>query len=70
MAKLTVVKIGDELGVVLTRKALAILPVKEGDVLFLRPTVRGVEIYAYENELGEEVPIARLIAERRALAKF
>lgn len=65
MIKLKVTKIGNSLGVVLPKEALARLKVKQGDSVFLTEAPDGYRITLYDEELGVQLAEARDIMRRR-----
>jgi putative addiction module antidote len=65
MLKLKVTKIGNSLGVVLPKEALARLKVGQGDALFLTEAPDGYRISLYDEELGVQLAEAREIMRRR-----
>lgn len=65
MLKLKVTKIGNSLGVVLPKEALARLKVEQGDSLFLTEAPDGYRITLYDEELGVQLAEAREIMRKR-----
>ena len=65
MLKLKVTKIGNSLGVVLPKEALARLKVEQGDSLFLTEAPDGYRITLYDEELGAQLAEAREIMRKR-----
>ena len=65
MLKLKVTKIGNSLGVVLPKEALARLKVEQGDALFLTEAPDGYRITLYDEELGVQLAEAREIMRKR-----
>jgi putative addiction module antidote len=65
MLKLKVTKIGNSLGVVLPKEALARLKVEQGDSLFLTEAPDGYRISLYDEELGVQLAEAREIMRKR-----
>lgn len=65
MLKLKVTKIGNSLGVVLPKEALARLKVEQGDSLFLTEAPDGYRITLYDQELGVQLAEAREIMRKR-----
>jgi putative addiction module antidote len=65
MLKLKVTKIGNSLGVVLPKEALARLKVEQGDALFLTEAPDGYRISLYDEELGVQLAEAREIMRKR-----
>jgi putative addiction module antidote len=65
MIKLKVTKIGNSLGVVLPKEALARLKVEQGDSVFLTEAPDGYRITLYDEELGVQLAEARDIMRRR-----
>lgn len=71
---LKVRQIGNSFGVVLPKETLAKMRVGEGDDLHLLETPDGIELRAYDPEIGRQLEVARKIARRyrntlRELAK-
>jgi putative addiction module antidote len=60
-----VTKIGNSLGVVLPKEALARLKVGQGDALFLTEAPDGYRISLYDEELGVQLAEAREIMRKR-----
>jgi putative addiction module antidote len=74
MLKLKVIKIGNSLGVVLPKEALARLKVGQGDALFLTEAPDGYRVVAYDEAIVEQVAGGREFMREfretfRALAK-
>jgi putative addiction module antidote len=74
MIRLKIRKIGNSLGVVLPREALAKLKAGEGDALFVTETPDGVALTAYDDRVAKQVEVMRGLAQRyrntmRILAK-
>ena len=65
MLKLKVTRIGNSLGVVLPKEALARLKVEQGDSLFLTEAPDGYRITLYDEELGVQLTEAREIMRKR-----
>jgi putative addiction module antidote len=65
MLKLKVTRIGNSLGVVLPKEALARLKVEQGDSLFLTEAPDGYRITLYDEELGVQLAEAREIMRKR-----
>jgi len=65
MIKLKVTKIGNSLGVVLPKEALARLKVDQGDSVFLTEAPDGYRITLYDEPLGIQLAEARDIMRRR-----
>jgi putative addiction module antidote len=65
MLKLKVTKIGNSLGVVLPKEALARLKVGQGDALFLTEAPDGYRISLYDEALGVQLAEAREIMRKR-----
>jgi putative addiction module antidote len=59
-----VTAVGDALGIVLPREALAKLGVEEGDSLYLTEAANGVEISPYDEELGRKVEIGKRVVRK------
>jgi putative addiction module antidote len=65
MIKLKITKIGNSLGVVLPKEALARLKVDQGDAVFLTEAPDGYRITIYDEELGIQLAEARDIMRKR-----
>jgi putative addiction module antidote len=65
MIKLKVTKIGNSLGVVLPKEALARLKVEQGDLVFLTEAPDGYRISLYDEELGIQLAEARDVMRKR-----
>jgi putative addiction module antidote len=65
MIKLKITKIGNSLGVVLPKEALARLKVEQGGSLFLTESPDGYRISVYDEELGVQLAEARDIMRKR-----
>ncbi len=65
MIKLKVTKIGNSLGVVLPKEALARLKVDQGDSVFLTEAPDGYRISLYDAELGVQLAEARNVMRKR-----
>jgi putative addiction module antidote len=65
MITLRVTKIGNSLGVVLPKEALARLKVEQGGSLFLTEAPDGYRISVYDEELGVQLAEARNIMRKR-----
>jgi putative addiction module antidote len=65
MITLKVTKIGNSLGVVLPKEALARLKVEQGGSLFLTEAPDGYRISVYDEELGVQLAEARNIMRKR-----
>jgi putative addiction module antidote len=65
MIKLKITKIGNSLGVVLPKEALARLKVEQGDTVFLTDAPDGYRITLYDQELGIQLAEARDIMRKR-----
>ena len=65
MIKLRITKIGNSLGVVLPKEALARLKVDQGDSVFLTEAPDGYRITLYDEELGIQLAEARDIMRKR-----
>jgi putative addiction module antidote len=65
MIKLKITKIGNSLGVVLPKEALARLKVEQGDSVFLTDAPDGYRITLYDQELGIQLAEARDIMRKR-----
>ena len=65
MIKLKITKIGNSLGVVLPKEALARLKVEQGGTLFLTEAPDGYRISVYDEELGVQLAEARSIMRKR-----
>ena len=59
MLKVKVTQIGNSLGVILPKEALARLKVEKGDTLSLVETPNGVELSVYDESLDDEMDAAR-----------
>jgi putative addiction module antidote len=67
-------KVGNSLGVVLTKELVARLRVTQGDQLFVQETVDGVQLTPYDPEFGRQMEIAKRVMREdrdalRALSK-
>jgi putative addiction module antidote len=74
MIQLKIRKIGNSLGVVLPKEALARLKAGEGDVLFVSETPDGLTLSIIDERVAEQVDVMRDVAQRyrntlRTLAK-
>jgi putative addiction module antidote len=74
MMQLKIRKIGNSLGVVLPKEALARLKAGEGDVLFVSETPDGLTLSIIDERVAEQVDVMRDVAQRyrntlRTLAK-
>lgn len=72
--QLKIRKIGNSLGVVLPKEALARLKAGEGDVLFVSETPDGLTLSIIDERVAEQVDVMRDVAQRyrntlRTLAK-
>ena len=65
MITLKVTKIGNSLGVILPKEALARLKVEQGGSLFLTEAPDGYRISVYDEELGVQLAEARNIMRTR-----
>jgi putative addiction module antidote len=65
MIKLKVTQIGNSLGVVLPKEALARLNVDKGDELYLTPAPDGYRITPQAEGLADQLEAARTIMRRR-----
>ena len=65
MIKLKITKIGNSLGVVLPKEALARLKVDQGDAVFLTEAPDGYRITLYDEQLGIQLAEARDIMRKR-----
>jgi putative addiction module antidote len=65
MLTLKITKIGNSLGVILPKEALARLKVDQGDSLFLTEAPDGYRITLYDEELGVQLAEAREIMRKR-----
>ena len=65
MITLKVTKIGNSLGVILPKEALARLKVEQGGSLFLTEAPDGYRILVYDEELGVQLAEARNIMRKR-----
>jgi putative addiction module antidote len=67
-------KVGNSLGVVLTKELVARLRVTQGDQLFVQETVDGIQLTPYDPEFGRQMEIAKRVMREdrdalRALSK-
>ena len=74
MLALKLIAIGNSLGVVLPKEALAKLHLEKGDVLFLTESLDGFRLTLYSPEFEQQILAARKIMQKRravlhALAK-
>ena len=58
MVRLKVTTVGNSIGVVLPREALARLRVKKGDLLYLTETPQGYELAPHDPEFAQQMEIA------------
>jgi putative addiction module antidote len=65
MIKLKITKMGNSLGVVLPREALARLKVEQGDSVFLTEAPDGYRISLYDEELGIQLAEMRNVMRKR-----
>jgi putative addiction module antidote len=68
MLALKLTRIGNSVGVVLPKEALAKLQVEQGDTLFLTESPDGYRITPYDPEFGAQVDAAKAIMKRRRMA--
>ena len=64
MEEVKVTQIGNSLGFVLPKEALARLNVNKGDRLFLLPSVAGYELTALDPEIARQIEMAESITKR------
>ncbi|HVZ70309.1 MAG TPA: AbrB family transcriptional regulator [Rhizomicrobium sp.] len=74
LGKTKVIQIGNSVGVVLPKEALAMLRVERGDMLFLTQTANGVSLTAYDPGVEKQIEEGREFMREyrdtlRALAK-
>ena len=75
MIALKLTQIGNSVGVILTKEALAKLGLKKGDTLYLTDAPGGeMRVSAYDQEVAEEIALGEAFMDRyrdtfRALAK-
>jgi putative addiction module antidote len=74
MIQLKIRKIGNSLGVVLPKEALAKLNAREGDALFVSETADGLVLSVIDERVADQVEVMRDVARRyrntlRTLAK-
>jgi len=74
MTTIKVRKVGNSLGIVLTKELVARLRVTQGDLLFVQETVDGIQLTPYDPEFGRQMEIAERIMREdrdalRALSK-
>ncbi|HMK80354.1 MAG TPA: AbrB/MazE/SpoVT family DNA-binding domain-containing protein [Xanthobacteraceae bacterium] len=65
MIKLKITKIGNSLGVVLPKEALARLKVGQGDAVFLTEAPDGYRITLYDEQLGIQLAEVRNVMRKR-----
>jgi putative addiction module antidote len=65
MIKLKITKIGNSLGVVLPKEAIARLKVDQGDSVFLTEAPDGYRITLYDEELGIQLAEVRDVMRKR-----
>ena len=65
MTTVKVRKVGNSLGVVLSKEVVAKLGVASGDNLFLIQTQNGFEITPYDPKFAEQVSVAERIMKKR-----
>jgi putative addiction module antidote len=65
MLTLKITRIGNSLGVILPKEALARLKVDQGDSLFLTEAPDGYRITLYDEELGVQLAEAREVMRKR-----
>lgn len=65
MIPLKVTRIGNSLGVVLPKDAVARLKVEPGDALYLTESPDGYRLTAYDPEFEKQMEIARDVMKRR-----
>jgi putative addiction module antidote len=68
MLTLKITKIGNSLGIILPKEALARLKVDQGDSIFLTEAPDGYRITLYDEELGVQLAEAREIMRKRRKA--
>ena len=61
-------QIGNSLGLVLPKEALARLKVEKGDALFLTETEDGYRLTPYDPEFAEQMEAARKVMKKRRAA--
>ena len=59
MAALKLTQIGNSVGVILPKEALARLKLVKGDTLFLTESVNGLNLTPYDPELEEQLKLGR-----------
>ena len=65
--KLKLVKIGNDVGLILPNEALARMKLGSGDAVYLTETPDGYQITPYDPEFGRQMELARrAMKERRA----
>ena len=70
MTTVKVRKIGNSLGVVLSKEVISRLGVENGDDLFLIETKSGYQITPYDPEFAEQISVAeRIIKKRRNMLR-
>ena len=62
---LTVITVGNSLGVVLPKEATSRLELKKGDKIFLTKRPDGYRITPYDPEFEEQMKVARSVMKRR-----
>ncbi len=65
MTTVKVRKVGNSLGLVLSKDVVAKLGVENGDDLFLIPTQGGFQITPYDPKFAEQVSVAERIMKKR-----
>ena len=65
MVPVKVRKVGNSLGIVLSKEVIARLRVESGDELYLSETVNGIQLSAYDPEFAAQMDIANSVMKKR-----
>jgi putative addiction module antidote len=68
MIQLKLTQIGNSLGVILPKEALAKLKVERGDALFLNETTDGYSLSPYDKGFEEQMTVMRQVMKKRRAA--
>lgn len=68
MIQLKLTQIGNSLGVILPKEALAKLKVERGDALFLNETPEGYSLSPYDKTFEDQMTVMRQVMKKRRAA--
>jgi putative addiction module antidote len=68
MIQLKLTQIGNSLGVILPKEALAKLKVERGDALFLNETPEGYSLSPYDKSFEDQMTVMRQVMKKRRAA--